>query len=195
MVATAVLLGCAACGGQPAATAPRHGIPEKELSAPSSRTKLFSSLEELAEDSPLIVTGAISNTRVDNDVDGQSHVTLHDVDVINVLKGDVRTGDCIVLRQSGSDDPSILEDGETAMLFLLPSGLPGDLGEQYFPKGVYAGIYMLSDASQRSLLRQSATNGDESADDVDFSRLITGTGDSLPDNVSLADIKAIVGES
>lgn len=121
-------------------------------------------------------------------MDGVSHVTLHDVAIANVIKGDAEPGGTLVLRQTGKDDPSILRDHETALLFLLPSGLPGDLADQFFPKGVYAGIYMLDDDADLAALT-SDTDGSGSSDGVDFNRLIIDSGDDLPQTVSLGEIR------
>ena len=190
MILAAAVTGVAGCGDASTAVPPRHGIAESDMTIHFSRTKLYSSMQELVDDTPLIVTGTVGNTRVDKDVDGRSHVTLHDVEIMNVVKGDAQPGETIVLRQTGKDDPSILKDSETALLFLLPSGLPGDLADQFFPKGVYAGIYMPDDGNDLAVLSSSAEDN-ASADGVDFSRLITDSGDDLPETISLGDIRRL----
>ena len=71
--------------------------------------------------------------------------------------------------------------GQTALLYLTPTGLDGELASQYYPVGVTAGVYVLDgDVAALSADNDSA---------VTFSHTVTDTGDSIPNVLSLEEAK------
>ena len=124
----------------------------------------------------------MKRTKVTHDIDGLTPFSVFNVAVSEVLKGDVAVGDTVVMRQTGGEgDPGVLEDGQTALLYLTPTGLDGELASQYYPVGVTAGVYVL-DGDVAAL---SADNDSAAA----FSHTVTDTGDSIPNVLSLEEAK------
>lgn len=86
---------CAGCGQ----TAAQSNVPKPDAS--QSRVRIYESMVELEDDSPLIITGEISRTSVIRDIDDITDFTLLDVKVSQTLKGTVNSGS-IIVRQTGS---------------------------------------------------------------------------------------------
>ena len=78
--------------------------------------------------------------------------------------GVVAVGDVIQVREDAG--ASLLQIGREYLLFLTPSMLPGDMAAQFFITGEVAGAY--------------ERDGDQ------FTRIVTGSGDDLPDTIDIA---------
>lgn len=106
---------CAGCGQ----TAAQSNVPKPDAS--QSRVRIYESMVELEDDSPLIITGEISRTSVIRDIDDITDFTLLDVKVSQTLKGTVNSGS-IIVRQTGSAEQgsaeTLLQTGDVVMLFL-----------------------------------------------------------------------------
>lgn len=163
-------------------TSSSHGQTNGSTSTEFSRVKLYETLDDLAADSSLIVIGTAEAVEVTHDIDGLTPFSVFNVAVSEVLKGDVAVGDTVVMRQTGGEgDPGVLEDGQTALLYLTPTGLDGELASQYYPVGVTAGVYVLDgDVAALSADNDSAAT---------FSHTVTDTGDSIPNVLSLEEAK------
>lgn len=105
-------------------TSSSHGQTNGSTSTEFSRVKLYETLDDLAADSSLIVIGTAEAVEVTHDIDGLTPFSVFNVAVSEVLKGDVAVGDTVVMRQTGGEgDPGVLEDGQTALLYLTPHRL------------------------------------------------------------------------
>ena len=93
---------CAGCGQ----TAAQSNVPKPDAS--QSRVRIYESMVELEDDSPLIITGEISRTSVIRDIDDITDFTLLDVKVSQTLKGTVNSGS-IIVRQTGSAEQGSAE--------------------------------------------------------------------------------------
>ena len=83
------------------------------------------------------------------------------------------SGDSVGVRQLGTPDMSetpapILEVGQSYLLFLRPTELPGEASELFYVVGGVAGIFV--------------------ADAGTFSRLVRDSGDQLPNQLTTADL-------
>ncbi|MFD4990831.1 hypothetical protein ACFWH7_03690 [Cellulosimicrobium cellulans] len=159
--------------------------------ASGGRAELYSSVDELTADSSAIAVVTVTGQEV-FDRDGTKELgntyTVSDVDVLQTRAPDalneardaaahVAPGASIQVRQMG--DPSmdlpapILEVGKSYLLFLVPSGLPGDEAEQFFITGGTAGYFAAPD---RVEARSAGTQSFEKVGDE---------GDTLPADVTL----------
>lgn len=182
MLLASLVLG--ACGSDAATDGPETGT---EM----SRVKLYQSAEQMADDSDLIVVGSVGDTRTVQDLDDITDFTLADVKVLTTIKGDAG-GDTVVVRQTGSpeqgESDSLMSSGDTVMLFLVRSGLDGELADQYYVTGATAGLYAIDAVDSMS----SLARGDDSlADDARFQRVDTQSGDSLPQTLTAEDVEAM----
>mgnify|MGYP000882853691 FL=1 len=144
----------------------------------TSRVRLYGSVSEMVEDSALVVTGRVVETRTVQDIDEHTDFTLSTVEVSESNKA--KAGDLITVRQFGSDEQAplvpLLVTGQDYLLFLTSSGLKGELGSHYYVTGSNAGIYELADDSkagrgtQEPSARQVApTEGEDLPVDLDQS--------------------------
>lgn len=158
-----------------------------------SRTKLYDSIDALASDSAAIIVGTIRQSSIVQDI---PHVTMdftiHDVLVLDVIRGSIQAGDSIIVRQMGSvnwnsEIGTILDEGETVLLFLERSGLDGELASHFYVTGATAGIYRLDpmDAVQMT----DMTPGQLSKTDLHFIRMDADSGDLIPGNLTLASLR------
>ena len=83
---------------------------------------------------------------------------------LDIGSGVVAVGDVIQVREDAG--ASLLQIDREYLLFLTPSMLPGDKAAQFFITGAVAGAY------QR--------------DGEQFTRIVTGSGDDLPDTIDIA---------
>jgi len=126
-----------------------------------SRVKYYNSTKAMADDSAVIVIGTPQSETVAADIDGILDFTLTSFVVDKVVKGHqtVKVHDVIIVRQIGARPGSetnaetpqvalvpLLDIGTRYLLYLTPSGLPGDLASQYYVTGADAGIYVASTA-------------------------------------------------
>lgn len=138
-----------------------------QSSSSGSRHTLYDSIDGLAADSSSIVVGEVTSQSRDGDA------TISAVEVANApdnpqLGGNlpepaepVTVGETIEVRQ---DAAPFLESGEQYLLFITPTQLSGDAADQYFITGAVAGLYV--------------REGDE------FQRVVTDSGDELPDTIT-----------
>lgn len=177
---------CAGCGQ----TAARSNVPKPDAS--QSRVRIYESMVELEDDSPLIITGEISRTSVIRDIDDITDFTLLDVKVSQTLKGTVNSGS-IIVRQTGSAEQgsaeTLLQTGDVVMLFLTPTDLPGEQSSQYYVTGATAGVYRVTDDTQQSwnVLRSQHGNASDAWQPV-FERVNVDSGDELPSELTPAQV-------
>jgi hypothetical protein len=114
---------------------------------------LYPDTKALAADSSLIVIGAIASQQVAADITPDLDFTLSTMTVERVLKGykGLAPGAQIIVRQVGSETQPppapLLSIGSSYLLYLTRSGLPGDLGQQFYVTGGNAGLYSAGGAS------------------------------------------------
>lgn len=177
---------CAGCGQ----TAAQSNVPKPDAS--QSRVRIYESMVELEDDSPLIITGEISRTSVIRDIDDITDFTLLDVKVSQTLKGTVNSGS-IIVRQNGSAEQgsaeTLLQTGDVVMLFLTPTDLPGEQSSQYYVTGATAGVYRVTDDTQQSwnVLRSQHGNASDAWQPV-FERVNVDSGDELPSELTPAQV-------
>lgn len=177
---------CAGCGQ----TAAQSNVPKPDAS--QSRVRIYESMVELEDDSPLIITGEISRTSVIRDTDDITDFTLLDVKVSQTLKGTVNSGS-IIVRQTGSAEQgnaeTLLQTGDVVMLFLTPTDLPGEQSSQYYVTGATAGVYRVTDDTQQSwnVLRSQHGNASDAWQPV-FERVNVDSGDELPSELTPAQV-------
>lgn len=180
MLLASLILG--ACGSNAATDGPGTGTE-------TSRAKLYQSAEQMADDSDLIVVGSVDDTRTVQDLDDATDFTLADVKVLTTIKGDA-DGDTVVVRQTGSPEQSgsdlLMSSGDTVMLFLVRSGLDGELADQYYITGDTAGLYAIDAVDDAANTTQK---GDPPADDARFRRVDMQSGDSLPQTLTAEDVE------
>ena len=177
---------CAGCGQ----TAAQSNVPKPDAS--QSRVRIYESMVELEDDSPLIIAGEISRTSVIRDIDDITDFTLLDVKVSQTLKGTVNSGS-IIVRQTGSAEQgsaeTLLQTGDVVMLFLTPTDLPGEQSSQYYVTGATAGVYRVTDDTQQSwnVLRSQHGNASDAWQPV-FERVNVDSGDELPSELTPAQV-------
>lgn len=145
-------------------------------SASGSRANLYESIDDLAGDSTAIVIGTVTSQRQDDDAiistfevsnaptNPQLGANVEGADSLLVA------GDTVEVRQMDSGAASsaaapLLESDQEYLLFLTPSMLAGDAATQFYVTGAEAGLYI--------------RDGDE------FRRVMTDTGDILPETISI----------
>jgi hypothetical protein len=162
------------CGGA--------GAPDDESRGVPDRGYFYESLDELAGDSDLIVTGlATSNEERREANDPSLDWTITTVKIASTIKsesGDL-TGTSIVVRQTGSKArpimgwPILVED-TTYLLALQESKGPDALPSEYFISGGSTGLFEASDDS-----RDGAPV---------FKAVARDSGDDLPEAVTTTDL-------
>lgn len=139
-----------------------------------TRVRSYSSAEEMGKDSNLVAVVEIKGARVERDVDEVTDFTLLEAQVVKI-KGN-SSGGTVIIRQLGSDRQTppvpLMKRGEKYLVFLTLSGLPGELGKQYYITGANAGLYRQESAQV-------------SKDASKFERVVTATADRLPSSVGL----------
>lgn len=152
-----------------------------------SRVELYTSLQDLAADSPVIVAGTAGPQQTATDVTPDMHFTLTSFTVAVPLApaGDPLGGPSITVRQVGSaDQPApvpLLVTGQAYLLFLTPSGLSGPLASHYYVTGASAGLYR-------------SQNTDPLPTDVQqwhsavFEEAAPDPADDLPDTITVGDV-------
>jgi len=146
------------------------GLTACAASSSGSRHTLYDGIESIAADSSDIIIGTVRSQGGDGDA------TVATVEVENtptspqlgsnldVDTGTIEVGDLIEVRQQTDDT---LSTGSQYLLYVTPTMLPGDAAGQYSVTGAVAGIYV--------------RDGDE------FRRVVTDSGDTLPETISLSD--------
>ncbi|MFH8251065.1 hypothetical protein ACH3VR_11915 [Microbacterium sp. B2969] len=139
-------------------------------SVSGSRHTLYDSIDALAADSSAIVVGTVTS----HHVEGEG--TVSSVQVSNAptnpqlganVEGgacDIAVGDVVDVREIGEPH---LDAGGDYLLFLTPTMLTADAAADYYVTGADAGIYVRDGDVMR--------------------RLVTDSGDALPETISIAD--------
>lgn len=163
-----------------------------------SRAELYSSTQELTAASDLVVIGRVLETSVVQDIDGVTDFTLSQVSVLRTIHGDINGSADITVRQTGSPSqgPSeaLLAKDDVAMLFLVKSGLDGDLAKQYYVTGVTAGLYRANPTTVALQSGTPLTTPQAFADggagvNLRFNRVDAESGDNLPASLTIADVR------
>lgn len=144
-------------------------------SSSASRATLYESIDDLAGDSTAIVIGTVTGQRENDDAiisafevsntptNAQLGANVEGADSTLVA------GDTVEIRQMNSRSASsaaaaLLESDQEYLLFLTPSMLAGDAATQFSVTGAEAGLYI--------------RDGDQ------FRRVMTDTGDTLPQTIT-----------
>lgn len=138
-----------------------------------------------------MIVGTVADQKVVQDIDDETDFTLSTVKVITTKKGDA--GDkTVVVRQTGSTKNqtagAIMTTGSTYLLFLVRSGLSGDLASQYYVTGADAGIYLASTTAKAKAQTGSATEQDISGET--FNRVNCNSGDNLHATLTVDEVPA-----
>ena len=183
-----IALGVGACGsGTTAQTSGNATTSKGEI----SRVKMYDSVKAITDDSDLVVVGTVADQKVVQDIDNETDFTLSTVKVITTKKGDA--GDeTVVVRQTGSTKNqtagAMMETGSTYLLFLVHSGLAGDLASQYYVTGADAGIYLAPATAKAKAQTGTATEQDISGET--FNRVNSDSGDNLPATLTVDEVPA-----
>ena len=188
VTALSIALGVGACGsGTTAQTSGNATTSKGEI----SRVKMYDSVKAITDDSDLVIVGTVADQRVVQDIDDETDFTLSTVKVITTKKGDA--GDeTVVVRQTGSTKNqtagAMMKTGSTYLLFLVHSGLSGDLASQYYVTGADAGIYLASATTKAKAQTGTATEQDISGET--FNRVNSDSGDNLPATLTVDEVPA-----
>lgn len=188
VTALSIALGVGACGsGTTAQTSGNATTSKGEI----SRVKMYDSVKAITDDSDLVVVGTVADQKVVQDIDNETDFTLSTVKVITTKKGDA--GDeTVVVRQTGSTKNqtagAMMKTGSTYLLFLVHSGLSGDLASQYYVTGADAGIYLASATAKAKAQTGTATEQDISGET--FNRVNSDSGDNLPATLTVDEVPA-----
>ena len=189
VAAFSLALGVGACGSGSAPTQTRGSTTASENR--TSRAKIYDSVKAITDDSDLVIVGTVADQKVVQDIDDETDFTLSTVKVITTKKGDV--GDeTVVVRQTGSTKNqtagAIMKTGSTYLLFLVHSGLSGDLTSQYYVTGADAGIYLACTTAKAKAQTGSATEQDISGET--FNRVNCNSGDDLHATLTVDEVPA-----
>ncbi len=168
-------------GGEAIGSSTPEAVRDQTLPAEShtsySRVQLFSSLDEMADDSDEVATVVVDSQEEVYDIDETTPFVLTRVTVQEGYKGSLHGGDEIIVRQTGFVEESLLENGSSYLLYLVPSGLDGELAGHYYINGVTAGIYQVEAPTARSRSQQPG-----------LQRVDVESGDDLPNAVSMDEV-------
>ncbi|MDF9279652.1 hypothetical protein P4U43_17865 [Arthrobacter sp. EH-1B-1] len=155
--------------------------PDGDSGMSASREKLYESVTELVSDSSTVVVGEVIAQETDSEKNTVSTVAINSIETPPALGEAIGlpelpilgSGDSVGVRQLGTPDMSetpapILEVGQSYLLFLRPTELPGEASELFYVVGGVAGIFV--------------------ADAGTFSRLVRDSGDQLPNQLTTADL-------
>ena len=188
VAALSIALGVGACGSGTTAQTSGNATTSK---GENSRAKMYDSVKAITDDSDLVVVGTVADQKVVQDIDDETDFTLSTVKVITTKKGDA--GDeTVVVRQTGSTKNqtagAMMKTGSTYLLFLVHSGLAGDLASQYYVTGADAGIYLASATAKAKTQTGTATEQDISEET--FNRVNSDSGDNLPATLTVDEVPA-----
>lgn len=188
VAALSIALGVGACGSGTTAQTSGNATTSKDE---NSRVKMYDSVKAITDDSDLVVVGTVADQKVVQDIDDETDFTLSTVKVITTKKGDA--GDeTVVVRQTGSTKNqtagAMMKTGSTYLLFLVHSGLAGDLASQYYVTGADAGIYLASATAKAKTQTGTATEQDISEET--FNRVNSDSGDNLPATLTVDEVPA-----
>lgn len=174
--ATLAIGGCTASSENAEVTSDSH----------MSRVKLYNGVEELDDDSVLVVIGTVEDQEVVADIDPVTDFTLNSLRVSSVIKGgEGLTGEKLTVRQFGSSKsgstPELMENGGVYLLYLTESELEGELADHYYITGANAGIYSKTSNGQKT----------STSNDAVFARFAPQEGEDLPVEITVAEAKDI----
>jgi len=104
----------------------------------------------MAGDSALVIIGTVVSDSVVTDVDPVTEFTLATIRIGDVVKArsPFVQGSKVVVRQVGSasqiTEVPLMKVGRQYLLYLTPSGLPGERATQFYVTGANAGVYAQS---------------------------------------------------
>ena len=183
-----IALGVGACGSGTTAQTSGNAMTSK---GEISRVKMYDSVKAITDDSDLVVVGTVADQKVVQDIDDETDFTLSTVKVITTKKGDAGDETDIV-RQTGSTKNqtagAMMKTGSTYLLFLVHSGLSGDLASQYYVTGADAGIYLAPATAKAKAQTGTATEQDISGET--FNRVNSDSGDNLPATLTVDEVPA-----
>ncbi|MFR0574693.1 hypothetical protein ACLUWS_05540 [Bifidobacterium boum] len=190
VAAFSLALGVGACGSG-SSTPTQTGGSTAASENGTSRAKMYDSVKAITDDSDLVVVGTVADQKVVQDIDNETDFTLSTVKVITTKKGDA--GDeTVVVRQTGSTKNqttgAMMKTGSTYLLFLVHSGLSGDLASQYYVTGADAGIYLAPATVKAKAQTGTATEQDISGET--FNRVNSDSGDNLPATLTVDEVPA-----
>ncbi len=188
VAALSIALGVGACGSGTTAQTSGNATTSKDE---NSRVKMYDSVKAITDDSDLVVVGTVADQKVVQDIDDETDFTLSTVKVITTKKGDA--GDeTVVVRQTGSTENqtagAMMKTGSTYLLFLVHSGLAGDLASQYYVTGADAGIYLASATAKAKA--QTGTTTEQDISGETFNRVNSDSGDNLPATLTVDEVPA-----
>jgi hypothetical protein len=159
-----------------------------------SRHEIYDSVDGLVQDSSAVVTvEVLSQERGELDApEGvlATPLTISTVRVLELAEPDelaetlpggestVAVGDELVVRQLGdaemeSTPAPIMEIGGSYLLFLTPTGLPGEAADEFYVTGAVAGLFEPSSSGRGGETGYTSLSHD---------------GDDLPSDITLGDI-------
>lgn len=151
------------------------GALEETKHVSTTREKTYASLDELNADSTLVVVGTPTRQEVVQDIEPDMDFTLSTFEVQSTQKGEAPAS--ITVRQTGSTaqgaPAGILTTGQQYLLYLVPSGLPGEQASQYYVTGLTAGIYTGAET------REETTTGST------FTQAEPDPADNLPPTIEI----------
>lgn len=148
--------------------------------ADTSRSDIYDSLNDMDDATDVVVTGEVRSQKTAYDIDDITAFTLAQVYVSSVEKGEIEQNKSITVRLSGTTEQSPLKNGAKYAFFLVHSGLEGALATQYYVTGSTAGIYEIAGREDRSETVRNLVRVDK------------GSGDTLPETLSLSDLEAAI---
>lgn len=114
-----------------------------------TRAKFYASEVALRADSEAIVVARVKSQTVADDITPGLDFTISDVEVSQVKKGrglGLKPGQVIKVRETGKSGDGAgwkyLDNGESYLLYLVTSGLPGDKASQYYITGANVGSFV-----------------------------------------------------
>ncbi|MGO4600238.1 hypothetical protein [Terrabacter sp. 2RAF25] len=145
-----------------------------------TRAKFYASEGALRADSEAIVVARVQAQTVADDITPGLDFTISDVEVSQVKKGKglgLKPGQVVKVRETGKSGDGggwkYLDAGESYLLYLVTSGLPGDKADQFYITGANVGSFV-----------QVPGPGGPSK----FKQLNPSTGDRLPGELSAAEV-------
>ncbi|WP_433675794.1 hypothetical protein [Microbacterium gorillae] len=113
--------------------------------ASGSRHELYESVEELVAASAFVVTGTVTGQIETGDTTNSTFSVTGSYAPAGLKTPDVPLDDTIIVRQMGTSGDALpyplMTPGQDYLLFLVPTELPGDAGDDYYVVGGSAGIY------------------------------------------------------
>lgn len=145
-----------------------------------TRAKFYASEGALRADSSVIVVARVQSQTIADDLTPGLDFTISELEVSQVKKGkglSLKPGQVIKVRETGKSGDGAgwkyLDAGETYLLYLVASGLPGDKSSQFYITGANVGSFL-----------QVPTPGGPSK----FKHLNPAPGDRLPEELSQGDV-------